>query len=114
MANSLPVVIASNQSTLPVSQAGRSAVAKVRNKLREFSITTAAYTQLIASLASTCNEVEIFDSSGETLFLATGGAGSEVDQVYIFPGGNGRIPLIIAASTRIRYYGGQVPNAYGG
>ena len=33
--------------------------------------------------------------------LATGAAGAEVIQMYIFPGGNGRIPLKIAAGARV-------------
>jgi hypothetical protein len=33
--------------------------------------------------------------------LATGGAGSEVIQCYIFPGGNGPIPLAIASGVRV-------------
>lgn len=101
MAGSQPVVIASNQSNVPVSQAGRSIVTRARNVYSSTNVTTGAYVQLVASLGSAVNEVEIFDSSGETLVLATGGAGSEVDQAFVFPGGNGRIPLAIAASTRV-------------
>lgn len=101
MANSLPVVIASDQSTFPISQAGRSVVTRARNAYSVTPVTTAAYVQLVASLGAKVNEVEIFDSSGETLILATGGAGSEADQVYVFPGGNGRIPLTIASGTRV-------------
>lgn len=64
-------------------------------------ITTAAYTQIVASLANDVQEVEIFDSSGQTLLFATGAAASEVNQFIIFPGGNGRVKLRIAAGTRI-------------
>lgn len=103
MANSFAVAIASDQSSLTVTAGGKTAVNKVRNDYTSTSVTTAAYTQLISAAAFTtaCTEVEIFDSSGQTLLLATGGAGAESDKVYIFPGGNGRIPLAIAASTRI-------------
>lgn len=65
------------------------------------SVTTGAYVQLKASLAAAVKEVEIFDSSGQTLLFAVGGAGSEVDKFYIIPGGNGRLPVTIAASSRI-------------
>ena len=72
-----------------------------RNAYGTTSVTTGVYVQLIASMPAAVKEVEIFDSSGETLVLAIGGAGSEVDKVYVFPGGNGRIPLQIAASARL-------------
>lgn len=101
MSASLPVVIASNQSTLNVTQGGSAAVTHVRNDYTSTSVTTAAYVQLVASTGSTVNSIEIFDSSGQTLVLATGAAASEVDQIIIFPGGNGKVSLTIAASTRV-------------
>lgn len=101
MANSMSVTIASNQSTLPVTSGGVAAVTKSRNDYSSVNVTTSAYVQLVASTGSTINSVEIFDSSGQTLVLATGAAASEVDQIYIFPGGNGRVPLTIASGTRI-------------
>jgi hypothetical protein len=64
-------------------------------------VTTAAYTQLVASIATATKEIEIFDSSGQTLYLATGAPGSEVDQILIFPGGNGRVRLIIPLGSRV-------------
>lgn len=84
-----------------VTQAGKTAVDKVRNDYTSTSVTTSAYVQLVASLTSACTEIEIFDSSGQTLVLATGASSSEVEKIYITPGGNGRIPLAIAASTRV-------------
>lgn len=72
-----------------------------RNNYATTPVTTGAYVQLIASMPAAVKEVEIFDSSGETLVLAIGGAGSEVNKVYVFPGGNGRIPLQIAAAARL-------------
>jgi len=65
------------------------------------SVTTGAYVTLKASLAAGVKEVQIFDSSGQTLVLAVGGAGSEVDRFYIIPGGNGRLPVTIAAASRV-------------
>lgn len=72
-----------------------------RNDYTSTPVTTGAYVQLIASMPSAVKEIEIFDSSGETLVLAIGGIGSEVNKVYVFPGGNGRIPLQIAAAARL-------------
>lgn len=95
----------SSISIVPATDAsfigGLSAVDTARNDYSSGNVTTSAYTQLVASLGSACKEVEIFDSSGQTLLLATGAAASETDQIYIIPGGNGRVPLSIAASTRV-------------
>lgn len=63
--------------------------------------TVDGYVQLVALLTSAAKEIEIFDSSGETLVLAIGAAASEVDKVYVIPGGNGKIPVKIAASSRL-------------
>lgn len=78
-----------------------SANSPVRNDYASVSVTTAAFTQLVASLTSAATEIEIFDSSGQTLALAFGAAASETIQINIFPGGNGRIPLSIPAGTRV-------------
>lgn len=73
----------------------------VRNDYSSVNVTTAAWVELIASTAAETNMVEIFDSSGSVLELGTGGAGAEVRKIFIMPGGNGKIPLDIAAGTRI-------------
>lgn len=73
----------------------------VRNSYSSTSVTTSAYVQLVASVASAVKEIEIFDSSGESLVLALGASGSESDKVYVFPGGNGRIPMQIAVGQRL-------------
>lgn len=104
MAGSAPVVIASNQSAIPVTintQTGRTRVSQVRNVYSSTNVTTAAYVELVASTADTINNMYIFDSSGQTLVLAVGAASSEVDQFYITPGGNGSIDLAIPAGSRV-------------
>ena len=73
----------------------------VRNAYGVTPVTTGAYVQLVAALAQDAKELEIFDSSGQTLAIAIGGAGSEVDQFYITPGGNGRIIENIPAGVRV-------------
>lgn len=76
--------------------------ARARLVYTSTNVTTGAWVQLLASVGATAiREVEIFDSSGETLELGIGTAGSEVAKAYIFPGGNGRISLQIAASARV-------------
>lgn len=64
-------------------------------------VSTSAYTQLVSSLSGAVKELYIFDSSGRALLLAVGGSGSEIDQVYIEPGGTGMVRLAIPASSRL-------------
>lgn len=103
-AASLAVVLASDQSALPVAGAtGRSvANAPVYNVYSATNITTAAYVQLIASTTNATNFVDIFDSSGNAMILAVGASGSEVIQAYVAPGGD-QIPLAIPAGSRVSY-----------
>lgn len=100
MADSFAVTIASNQSQLPATQ-GRDKVTQLYNDYSVTSVLTSAYVQLTASTSALVNRIEIFDSSGETLILAVGAAASEVDQLFIFPGGNGPVDLKIPAGSRI-------------
>lgn len=100
-AESLSVTIASDQESLGVLAEGKASVALAYNDYTSTAVTTAAYVELVASLGATVNELEIFDSSGEALILAVGAALSEVDQIYIVPGGNGKIPLQIASGARV-------------
>lgn len=72
-----------------------------RNAYSTTSVTTGAYVELIASMPAAVKEVEIFDSSGETLVLAIGDSGSEINKIFVFPGGNGRVPLQIASGARL-------------
>jgi hypothetical protein len=73
----------------------------VRNNYATTNVTTGAYVQLIASTTSAYTAVEVFDSSGQSMVLAIGAAAAEVDQFYIFPGGNGRVNVNIATTQRI-------------
>jgi hypothetical protein len=88
--------------SLRINQGGRAkANAPVRNDYTSTNVTTAAYVQLVASTSNDASQIEIFDSSGQTLVLAVGAAASEVDQINIFPGGNGRVPLFIPSGSRV-------------
>lgn len=80
---------------------GRTKVNLVRNDYGTTPVTTAAYVQLIASTSAISNLCETFDSSGQTLVLAVGAVGSEIDQFYINPGGNGQVPLLIPIASRV-------------
>lgn len=77
-------------------------VNRVRLVYSSTNVTTATWVQLLPTVGATSvKEIEIFDSSGETLELGVGALGSEVSKSYVFPGGNGRIPLQITANTRL-------------
>lgn len=80
----------------------RATVELVRNNYASVNVTTAAYVELIASTSGAIGQLHIFDSSGETLVLAVGAAASEVDQVYVPPGGySAPIDLGIPAGSRV-------------
>lgn len=126
MAASLAVVLASDQSSVPVAatltaettkvigtvniSAGQTvtatfaaktvSTAPVYTDYTSTSVTTAAYTQLVASTSAAITHLSIFDSSGQAMILATGAAASEVIKLYIPPGG-GEFDLAIPISTRI-------------
>lgn len=88
-----------------IDDPGKPAVLTARNNYASVSVTTGAWVQLVAATpvgtTKSISEIEIFDSSGQTLQLGFGGAGSEVAQIYILPGGNGKIPLMVPSNTRI-------------
>jgi hypothetical protein len=101
-ANSLAVVLSSDSDALPTAVNGLArANAPIRNVYSSTNVTTAAYVQLVASTSAAIKKLQIFDSSGESLYLAVGAALSEVDQIFIFPGGNDIVDLAIPAGSRI-------------
>jgi hypothetical protein len=101
MAISVGVVLSSTQSDVPMIAAGKTCHNRVRIDYSSTSVLTSAYTQVLASTSSAISEVEIFDSSGNTMILATGAPSSEGEVLYIVPGGNGRVPVKIASGTRV-------------
>lgn len=98
-AASLPVTLASDYVAL--SPKGRGVLTPFRNAYGSVNVLTGSYTQVTAVTSAQINEIEIFDSSGQTMAIAIGAAAAEVVQAYIFPGGNGRMPLLIPAGSRI-------------
>lgn len=109
-ASSVPVVLTALQLTAltPLTTVGATSVgtaisnAPIRNIYSSTPITTIAYVQLVASTSNATNSIHIFDSSGQAMVLALGGAGSEVDMLYVQPGGD-TYALNIPASTRVSY-----------
>jgi hypothetical protein len=64
------------------------------------NVTTLAWTEVVAATSASIEWMDIFDSSGETLQIGTGGAGAEVHLGYVIPGGNS-LYNVIPAGTRI-------------
>ena len=64
---------------------------------------TSGWTELVSAAQNTqnVNQIEIFDSSGNTSLLGTGTSGAEVILIQVTPGGNGIIALRIDSGTRI-------------
>lgn len=95
-------VTLSGTSATTTYLASRTRTINVRYNYATGTVTTAAYTQILASTSAATASLWIADTSGSAIILATGAAGSEVDQLYIPPGGfEGFINLGIAASTRL-------------
>ncbi len=65
------------------------------------NITTGAYVEIVASCGELVREIEVYNGSSSAMYLAFGAAASEVDQIVVVPGGNGRIPVRIPAATRV-------------
>lgn len=84
-----------------ISAQGRASVGLARNVYSSTNVTTSAYVQLIASTSDTTNEICLFDSSGQTMVLAVGASGFEVNQFYVFPGGQGCFDGYISKGSRL-------------
>lgn len=76
-------------------------VGLARNNYATGNVSTAAYTQLVSSLDSNVQMLEVYDGSGQSLVLAIGASGSEVNKLYIVPGGNGKIPIQLKVGDRV-------------
>lgn len=95
----------SNSNPVPVtaiSSAGKAYATSVRNVYSSTNVTTGAWVELIASTPAAISAITLFDSSGQTLELGTGGSGAETRVMIIPPGGiDGQMALTIASGTRV-------------
>lgn len=97
----LPVKFLSPQETKITGFSGRvQANAPVRNDYVGSPVSTAAYSLLVAATTTDATRFQIFDSSGQTLVIAFGAAGAELDQFFVTPGGID-IDYACPAGTRI-------------
>ena len=101
-AGSLSVTYSNDGSGIPVDT--DNVVAFQRLDFSSNNVTAGGYTELIGDIGATAGKkVQIFMSTGEPMYLATGGAGSENNRMIIFPGGfNGnKVELSLAANVRL-------------
>lgn len=98
----ISVRISNGSAFTAPATAGRVYADSARNVYSSVNVTTAAWTQLIASTSATINAFMLFDSSGQTLELGVGGSGSETRLCIIPPGGfAGAIPITIPSGSRL-------------
>jgi hypothetical protein len=82
--------------------ASKTVVDKARLDYGTTSVGTGAYVELIASTGAAASKMTLFDAGGYAMILAIGAAASEVDYIYIPPGGfNGEISVTIPAGSRL-------------
>lgn len=99
-ASSLSVTFASDQTSSPSD--ALDVVGFTRIDFSSTNITTAAYTELLATVGSnTVRKVMIFLTSGTPMYLATGAAASETDRFIIYPGMDAVIEVTIPNGTRL-------------
>lgn len=102
----LPTTVSTNvgaadSSTIRVTEGSRAYSDSARYDYSGGSVTTGAWTQVLASTAAATNYICITDQSGQIMELGTGAAASETRVFLIARGFSGCIPLRIAASTRL-------------
>jgi hypothetical protein len=62
---------------------------------------SSSWLELINSTPQVINFIELFDSTGNTARFGIGSGGAEADLFLDLPGGNGHIPVQIAAGSRL-------------
>jgi hypothetical protein len=75
---------------------------KINLNYSSTNVTTSAYVEIISSAAGLITGITAFDSSGQGMILALGSVSSEVDFLYIPPGGfDGQVSVSIPSGERI-------------
>lgn len=83
--------------TVTANIAGKSPVDLLRLNYAVTNVATSSFVQVSSGILGTCTEVDIFDSSGQTLFLGV----NDIPKIYVVPGGNGRLPISITAGSAV-------------
>jgi hypothetical protein len=85
--------------------AGRTVIATSINNYATTNVTTSAYVTLVTLTASSITELNIFDSSGQTLYLSyattCGGLVNTANTILVVPGGTGFIDWAIPSGVCI-------------
>lgn len=110
MANSLAVVLASDQSAIPVTGSFTAGALSVIDLIDGDLLDTSSVNipgsggspvEVVASLAANVKMLQLLDTTGAFLGLYTGASGSEVLRLVIGPGSDQTIEHSITAGTRI-------------
>lgn len=103
----------SGQSPVPTTGGGEPTQAVYRVNLPSgFSLTGGGtWDTLVAAAAipSNVTELDVFMAGSDDVELGKGGVGSEVSILRVTPGGNGRVPIDIAAGQRVAIRGNGAP-----
>lgn len=83
-----------------VKSSGLSSVDIDYTDVSSTNITTAAYVELITATSGDVSYIDIYNTTGEYIYLATGAAASETDQLIIPPLGM-EVNLAISSGTRV-------------
>lgn len=93
-----------SNNTLRTAVVGSEALDVLHTIVYDYSdaaVTSATYVQIEDDLPVTAKKLQIFDSSGVPLYLATGASTAEVNKMVIVPGGNGNIEVALAENVRL-------------
>jgi hypothetical protein len=106
MANSLPVVLASDQSSIPVVAATLSVVDLLDAGILDTSSTNipgsaSSPVQVIASTAAAIKALQLLDTTGAFIGVYVGGVGVEVLQLVMGPGSDQTIQHSISSGSRV-------------
>jgi hypothetical protein len=110
MANSLPVVIASDQTAIPVTGSFTAGTLTVVDLLDAGILDTSSTNipgsasspvQVIATTAATIKALQLLDTTGAFVGVYVGGSGSEVLHLVMGPGSDQTIEHTIASGSRV-------------
>ncbi len=92
---------AADASTIRTTEGSRTYADSARYDYTGGSVTTAAWTQVIAATLAPMNFVCVTDQSGQIMLLGAGAVASEATIFMIPRGFSGCIPLRISSATRL-------------
>lgn len=101
-ANSLGVVLATDQPPIPTTSPNGTVSLNFFNDYASVSVTNGAWVTLVAATSANIKKLLIADTSGSIMRLAIGAAGFEVELIKVCRGGWAvPVEVFIAAGTRL-------------